>query len=196
MPLHCRCGPGSTYATQNVCGNSTVFCPLGSAGPRLVDIDYYTTPTTGSKALRTGQVREVVPSTSSVFFVCSAPSFLAQLPCEPFRSCVGGEMLPAVDLSSPCGAITGGETTLSLRESITNAEWGSDIPVSTPGYSGNMTWTVLTVTPVDSACVLSPSMFSITSYSGYGEDRGGDWRVCRGLGGGCGGIHAPVLVCA
>jgi len=159
----------------------------------LVDVDYDTTPATGSKALRTGQVREVVPSTSSVFFICSAPSFLAQLPVS-LSIVLWLGMLPAVHLSSPCGAITGGETTLSLRESITNAEWGSDIPVSTPGYSGNMTWTVLTVTPVDSACVLSPSMFSITSYSGYGGDRGGDWRVCRGLGEGAGDSRSSARV--
>ena len=176
--LRCRCGAGSTYATQNTCGNATVYCPLGSSGPRLVTPDYYTTPAMGSKALRTGQVRLPLPpplthtSTTSAFTHTrgtSSVSPFAQLPCEPFRICTDGEMLPGVDLSSSCGSITGGAMTLSMRESLANAEWGSNIPVSSPGYTGSMTWTVQQVTAVDSACVLSPSMFSITSYTGYGE---------------------------
>ena len=77
-------------------------------------------------------------------------------------------MLPAVDLSPSCGSMTDGSMTQSVQEFFTNVEWGSNIVVSTPGYSSSMTWSIVRVTPNDATCVVTVSMLSITSYSGYG----------------------------
>ena len=105
--------------------------------------------------------------------------------CPTERACSGGVVLSAVDLSGPCGAVTGGTMTLSIREQTTSAEWGPQIPVSTPGYgTGAMTWTVVSATPVDATCTLTAAMLSIHNYTGYGDEGGVGRRAVVDRGGG------------
>lgn len=147
------CGVGSTSPTQNQCGGVGVYCPTGASAPIPVSANFYTTPAGGSTMLRTNQAA-----------------------CPSERACSGGVVLPGVDLSPTCGSITGGTTTLQIRESQTNVEWGTSISVSTPGYSGGMAWSVVSVTPADGSCALQASWLSINSYSGYGAAGVGQGR--------------------
>jgi hypothetical protein len=56
------CAAGSTSATQTACGYGKTFpaawyCPTGSGSPTAVSSGYYTTPTSASTSVRTGQVK-------------------------------------------------------------------------------------------------------------------------------------------
>lgn len=75
------CEPASPLARQFPCGNSSVYCPPGSARPLLAHLGFYTT-TTG------------VDAGAEAFWDPANSTQSVELPCEPGYFCIGGVKYP------------------------------------------------------------------------------------------------------
>jgi hypothetical protein len=151
------CPAGSTSSTANACGAIDRYCPTGSAAPVTVSANHYTTPDTGSPSLRTGQ-----------------------LPCPSERACAGGVVLAAIDMSAQCPA---GTAEAQVEEMLTNSDFGPQFSVTTPGYTGSLTWSVVSIVANDPTCVLRTtgnftfSTGTISAGTTWGRLRIGAWPL-------------------
>lgn len=123
------CTSGSSSATQNRCGGvGQLYCPACSSGPTTVSPTWRTTPTAGALDLRTGQES-----------------------CPSGYTCTNGLTDPAIRLLAGTTCATG-TCQGSVSETISYASFGPTVTVETLGYSGGLTWNIISITPVSAAC--------------------------------------------
>ena len=140
------CPAGSTSATAQPCANpaglpgagSAFYCPQGSVQPIAVSAGYYTTPLAVPEWLRSTQTA-----------------------CPPSRTCSGGLLFPAVDVSASCAAAQSFST--SLTGVMMNQLFGPQLQGAAPGWANYaLNWTV-TAKGVDTTCPASFYNFSAPS---------------------------------
>ncbi|RYY33779.1 cadherin repeat domain-containing protein, partial [archaeon] len=95
------------------------------------------------------------------------------------RQCTGGIIEPGIFFTAGCD---GSPTVATVQESYANLNFGPVITVSTPGYSGALTWTINSVTSFTPGCSLPTSRFTFSSTSRTSQLRVGatalDYPTC------------------
>ncbi|RYY38081.1 hypothetical protein EON62_00715, partial [archaeon] len=133
-----RCpNSGSTSPKAFECGGfGELYCPLGSVTALPVPNNKYSTPLD-------------VPVTQRTWYA----------DCVPGRACVGGLLLDAVSFGTTC---VGGSVAATALEVYTSTEFGPTFSITTPGYTGGITWTT-SLTNVQAGCNAAASVVMNTA---------------------------------
>jgi hypothetical protein len=115
-----------------------VYCPTGSAAPTPVSPGYYSTPLTNPVTTRFSQTQ-----------------------CPPDRLCTNGVLSPGLVFAGGCSA--SGMATAVAIDGYVNQAFGPQVSVTTPGYTGAVTFTVTSISNADPTCTVTPGFFSWTN---------------------------------